>query len=129
MNQMRYINRILDRFEMANCRMRSTPFEVGHKPHAIQADEQPFDIGMYQKAVESILCAAHSNRQHITYDISVLGRYVAQPSTVRIRDGSALSLRVPVPVRTQPLPYWLSWLSIIPNCQVGYGSMVNSQPV
>jgi len=57
-DQIGYINRILDRFEMANCRQRSRPLEVGHKPHAIQTDKQPFDTGMYQKAVGSILYAA-----------------------------------------------------------------------
>jgi hypothetical protein len=56
--------------------------EVGHKPHAIQADEQPFDTGMYQKAVGSILYAALGTRPDITYAISVLGRYAAQPSTL-----------------------------------------------
>jgi len=81
-DQIGYINRILDRFEMANCRKRSTPLEVGHKPHAIQADEQPFDTGMYQKAVGSILYAALGTRPDITYAISVLGRYAAQPSTL-----------------------------------------------
>ena len=57
---------------MANCRKRSTPLKMGHKPHAIQADEQPFDTGMYQKAVGSILYAALGTRPDITYAISVL---------------------------------------------------------
>jgi hypothetical protein len=57
-DQIGCISRILDRFEIANCRKRSSPLAVGHKPHAIQADEQPCDTGMYQKAVGSVLCAA-----------------------------------------------------------------------
>jgi len=75
-----YINRILDRFEMVNCRKLSTPLEVGHKPHAIHADEQPFDTGMYQKAVGSILYAALGIRPDIRYAITVWGRYAAQHS-------------------------------------------------
>jgi len=82
MDQIGYINRILDHFEKANCRKLSTPLEVGHMPNAIQADEQPFDTGMYQKAVGSILYAALGTRPDITYAISVLGRYAAQPSTL-----------------------------------------------
>jgi len=80
--QIGYINRILDSFQMVNCRMRWTPLEVGHKPHAIQADEQPFDTGMYQKAVGSILYAALSTRPDITYAITLLGQYATQPSTL-----------------------------------------------
>jgi len=66
---------------MANCRKCSTPLEVGHKPHAIHVDEQPFDTGMYQKAVGSIVYTALGTQPDITYAISVLGQYTAQPSS------------------------------------------------
>jgi hypothetical protein len=56
--QIGYIDRIPDCPEMANSRKCSILLEVGRKPDAIQADEQPIDTGMYQKAVGSILCAA-----------------------------------------------------------------------
>jgi len=42
-DQIGYINRVLDRFEMANCCKCSSPLVIGYKPHAIQAEEQPFD--------------------------------------------------------------------------------------
>jgi len=42
--QIGYMLRILDHLELANCRKYSTPLEVGHKPHAIQADEQLFQL-------------------------------------------------------------------------------------
>jgi hypothetical protein len=81
-DQVGYIDLILDSFVMANCRMCSIPLEVRHKPHAIQADEQPFDTAMYQKAVGSIVYTAIGTKPDITYAISVLGRYAAQPSTL-----------------------------------------------
>jgi hypothetical protein len=56
--------------------------EIGYKPHAIQAEEQPFDARTYQKAIGSILYAALGTRPDITYATSVLGRYAAQPSTL-----------------------------------------------
>jgi len=56
--------------------------EIGYKPHAIQAEEQPFDDRTYQKAIGSILYAALGTRPDITYATSVLGRYAAQPSTL-----------------------------------------------
>jgi hypothetical protein len=82
--QIGYINLINDHFEMTNCRMRSTPMEVGYKLHAIQPDlkAQPFDSRMYQKAIGSILHATLGTRPDITHAISVLGRYAAQPLTL-----------------------------------------------
>jgi len=65
-DQIGYINRVLDRFEMTDCRKRSTPMEIGYKPHAIQAEEQPFDARTYQKAIGSILYAALGTRPDIT---------------------------------------------------------------
>jgi hypothetical protein len=58
------------------------PLEVGHKPHAIEADEQPVDTGLYQKAVGSILYAALSSQPDITYAITASGRYAAQTCTL-----------------------------------------------
>jgi len=81
-DQIGYINRVLDRFEMTDCRKGSTPMEIGYKPQAIQAEEQPFDARTYQKAIGSILYAALGTRPDITYATSVLGRYAAQPSTL-----------------------------------------------
>jgi len=83
-DQIGYINRVLDRFEMTDCRKRSTPMDIGYKPHVIQPElgEQPFDSGTYQKAIGSILYAALGTRPDITYATSVLGRYAAQPSTL-----------------------------------------------
>ena len=83
-DQIGYINRVLDRFEMTDCRKRSTPMEIGYKPHVIQPElgEQPFDARTYQKAIGSILYAALGTRPDITYATSVLGRYAAHPSTL-----------------------------------------------
>jgi len=73
-DQIGYINRVLDRFEMTDCRKCSTPMEIGYKPHAIQAEEQPFDARTFQKAIGSILYAALGTRPDITYATSVFGR-------------------------------------------------------
>jgi len=46
-----------------------------------------------------------------------------------VSNGSGPSLWVRVRVQTEPLPNWRSGSSINLNCLLGYGSMVNSQPV
>jgi hypothetical protein len=42
-DQISYINRVPDRFEMTNCQKCSTPIKIDYKPHAILVEEQPFD--------------------------------------------------------------------------------------
>jgi len=56
--------------------------EIVYKPHAFQAEEQPFDARTYQKAIGSIRYVAFGTRPDISYATSVLGRYAAQPSTL-----------------------------------------------
>jgi hypothetical protein len=82
-DQIGYINRVLDRFEMTDSRKRSTPMEAGYKPHALREEdgEKPYqDVSNYQKAIGSLLYAALGTRPDITYAITVLGRYAAKPS-------------------------------------------------
>ena len=45
-----------------------------------------------------------------------------------VSNGSGPPFRVWVRVQTESLPNWRSGLSINPNCQLGYGLKVNSQP-
>lgn len=56
--------------------------EIRYKPHAIQANEEPFDSGVYRKAIAFNLNAALSNRPDITYTDTAQGRYAEQPSTL-----------------------------------------------
>jgi hypothetical protein len=52
---------------MTDCQKRSTPMEIGYKPHTIQDEELRFDSRTYQKAFGSILYAALGTRPDITY--------------------------------------------------------------
>jgi hypothetical protein len=54
---------------------------------------------------------------------------VLDEAATSVSNGFGPSLRVWVRALTTPLRYWRSELSIIPNCPLGYGSMVHSQPV
>jgi len=56
-------------------------------------------------------------------------RCVARCYTRGVSKGSGPSLRVRVRIQTELLPNWCSQWSIDPNSPLGYGSMVNSQPV
>jgi hypothetical protein len=60
--------------------------EIGYKPHAMQAEEQPFNARTYKKAIGSILYAAAGTHPDISYATSVLGRYAAQSSTLHCED-------------------------------------------
>jgi len=60
------------------------------------------------------------------YDIALS---TANLYSASVSNGSGLSLLVRVQVQTEPLPNWQSRMSMNPNCQLGYGSMVNFHPV
>jgi hypothetical protein len=58
---------------MADCPKRSTPVDIGHKHHAIQAQQQPFDFRTYQNAIGLILDPALGTRLDVTDAMAVLG--------------------------------------------------------
>jgi len=79
-----FINRLLDLFEITECRKRSTPMAIGYKPHVTQPElgEHPLPARTYQEAIHSVFNAALGTRPDITHATSVLGRYTTQPSTL-----------------------------------------------
>jgi hypothetical protein len=81
-DQMGYINRILERFEMANTTPKTVPLDPGFKPHKLEPNEVEFDPTTYQNAIGSLLYAALGTRPDIAYAIAVLGRYASMPSTL-----------------------------------------------
>jgi hypothetical protein len=80
-DQAGYIEKVFERFGMAESSPVSTPLDPGTCLQAITAADTPADINVYQQAVGALLYAALRTRPDIAYAVSVLGRYAAKPSS------------------------------------------------
>jgi len=67
--------------------------------------------------------------KHMHLQVGLSADDIAVTTGSSVSNGSGPSLRVLVRVHPEPLPQWVSRLTMNPNCQLGYSAMVNPQPV
>lgn len=80
-----YINKVLDRFGMSDCKPVSTPMVSGtqlHKEEILKAS--PKNLALYQSMVGSLMYAMVETRPDIAYSVSVLSRYASNPTETHI---------------------------------------------
>lgn len=75
MNQRRYLLKVLDRFEMVNCKPRSTPSEL----KIDCTDSNPVDSRKYREVVGSLIYAMTCTRPDICWIITRLSQYLSKP--------------------------------------------------
>ena len=84
LRQTTYLKKILERFQMADCKPASVPMNPGVAnsllPSEGQADRAT--IKWYQSAIGSLMWPAVHTRPDISYSVGVLSRYCANPSPI-----------------------------------------------
>jgi len=77
MNQKRYICKILERFDMADCKPRSTPCE--QKFECTSGSEEPVDPTRYREIVGSLVYAMTCTRPDLSYVVTKLSQHLSKP--------------------------------------------------
>ena len=82
LHQRGYIERVLDKYGMADSKSKATPSEVGHQLNDVKDSEQEaVDSTIYSQAVGSLLYCAQATRPDVLYATAVLAKYSKQPKT------------------------------------------------
>jgi len=78
MSQEKYVNKILERFNMQDCRPRETPCDqkLDYTENAVKMD----DVRMYREAVGSLIYLATCTRPDLSFVVSKLSQYFAEPT-------------------------------------------------
>jgi transposase InsO family protein len=77
LSQCRYIESILERFEMGSSRPVATPMDPNTK--LIKLNEAEVDVKTYQSALGALMYAMLATRPDIAYAVGVLSKYAATP--------------------------------------------------
>jgi hypothetical protein len=80
-----YIDRLLTKFNMTNAKSASTPFESGTKLRMATADDRLCNIELYQELTGSLNHLAVFSRPDITFSVSKLSKYNANPTTMHLK--------------------------------------------
>lgn len=78
-DQEKYIEEILARFRMSDCKPVKTPFEVGMKLSNKKEEENNVDCP-YQQAIGSLLYVAQGTRPDISFAVNTLSRFNKNPT-------------------------------------------------
>ena len=81
-SQPNYINEVLMRFGMSECKPVATPIEPGVKYEKLGDDEEPFDTQTYQQAIGCLTYISTSTRPDIAAAVGMLSKYMSKPGYV-----------------------------------------------
>ena len=78
MSQTKYVDKILERFGMQECKVRETPYEP--KLEYSEDSEKLNDPKEYREAVGSLLYLSTCTRPDLSYVVSELSRHFPEPT-------------------------------------------------
>ena len=77
-NQHKYLESMLERFGMTNCKPIATPLEATY--HQQTDEEEAFDKNLYQQAIGCLTYISTATRPDISAAVGVLSSYMSNPS-------------------------------------------------
>ena len=80
-SQPNYVEKVLRKFGMENCKPVSTPLEPGRKFQKLSPSDEPFDVQTYQQAIGCLTYVSTATRPDISAAVGVLSQYMSRPST------------------------------------------------
>lgn len=79
-SQEQFIYKMLEKYDLLNCKPVSTPMDCGSKPEKAKPDETRTDKTQYQSKVGSLLYLAMGTRPDIAYTVNVLSQFSSDPT-------------------------------------------------
>ena len=84
-NQRAFLENVLKRFKMFECKPVSTPIEVGKRFEKLKDGENTTSQKEYQAAIGSLTYAAIATRPDISYAVGVLSQFMSCPGQVHFQ--------------------------------------------
>ena len=78
-SQKKYLEGVLKKFDMENCKPVSTPLEFGKKYEELSKEDEQFDTRTYQRAIGCLTYAATISRPDLSTAVSVLSKFMSKP--------------------------------------------------
>ena len=84
MNQKVFLNEVLSRFGMGDCKPRSTPCEVNVNKMSTEGSVEVVDKRLYRKIVGSLIYAMSATRPDLGYVVTKLSQHLAKPTSAHL---------------------------------------------
>ena len=80
MCQSQFVSRVLKRFDMENCKPRSTPCEMSPNSHGSPDESEPADSTLYRQIVGSLIYIMIATRPDLCYAVTKLSQHMSNPT-------------------------------------------------
>ena len=78
-SQPKYLEGILKRFNMENCKSVSKPLEQGRKFQQLSENDKPIDVQAYQMIIGSLTYATTATRPDLAAAVGILSKFMSKP--------------------------------------------------
>lgn len=82
LHQEQYINIILEKYGLVNCKPTHTPMDIGTKPEKGRENDERSDKIIYQSKIGSLLYLAMGTRPDIAHAVNVLSQFCVDPTVI-----------------------------------------------
>jgi hypothetical protein len=90
LNQTKYIDKLLDKYNMSNCNPLSVPLSSKERIEANKGQANKEDINWFQGLIGSLLFLTLATRVDLTYSVIKLSRFASNPSPQHIALGKKI---------------------------------------
>ena len=84
MEQSKYVDKILERFNMTNCKTKPTPCPLGINKDLGKYSQLLENNTLYREIVGSLIYLMTNTRPDISYVITLLGQYMSKPTVAHL---------------------------------------------
>ena len=78
-SQPKYLEGVLKRFNMGQCKPVSTPMEQGRQFHELPENKSPVNVQEYQSIIGCLIYATTAARPDLASAVSILSKYMSRP--------------------------------------------------
>ena len=84
MDQIKYIEKVVRRFQMQDCKPRATPCELGVNKISSESEETFTDKKVYQEIVGSLIYVMTATRPDLSFIVTKLSQFMSNPSSCHL---------------------------------------------
>ena len=84
MNQLKYVQRILDRFKMSECKLKPLPYDLSVYNENSNDSKELVDAKLHREIVGSLVYVMTASRPDLCYIITMLSQYMSNPTKANL---------------------------------------------
>ena len=127
LSQTRFIDKILNRFSMQDCKPVSTPINSNHLLKAFSEDDECTDATAYQQIIGSLMYLVTGTRPDLSYTNTHLFQFHSSPSTQHLTAAKRVFRYLQGTKERNLFYHWNNQLKLTAVTDASYGNCLDTR--